>query len=838
MNSYPHLNDTYMTEKLKKQLMEIKNYPITLIVAPAGYGKSTAVTWWDEYRRHYIHNSVSYYLNVLSDDLDAAWEDLCSLLKKDAPLLAEKLVKIGFPRNDRTMHLLSQLWESDEESGEEVYMIIDDVHLLPYSSISRLLLFIADRIPPDLHIILVSRNAVFSPSQRMKLGRGIFQISAESFQLNQEEIYGYAVHCGLSLSPEDAKQLADFSGGWISLVYLAFCNFVKTGTWEFGMADIDCLIKEVMLDPLPSDIREFLAVCSVAPEFTEKQAEYLWGSPEAEIFLEKLSHENAFITRDKEGVYHCHNLLLKNMVKEFRDFPKERQQSVWERLGDWYFDQNNFLYAAISYRKAEAWDKLLHTVAVDRNGSFGGSHMAWVHEWYESCPKEKLRSHPDAILIFALQHFIDGDIPTMLQLNNFLIEVVKEDSTLSEQEKANYAGESQILLGFLDFNNISGMSRHHRAACELMDRESFLVNYRSPWTFGSPSILALYHRKRGEVAAENASMQECMPYYYELTDHHGNGSEISMQAETELMQGHFQEAEIHYFHAARAARRKKQYSILISAEFIAMRLALFKGKFKKAEQQLADLRKQLIDTGEFVLLPTMDLCEAWLFSLLGQKERIPESIWAEDFVKTMTAVSAPVVQTIRNEALLASGEYTQVVSFYGETKAMCEKSSMLLCGIYSRIQAAVALFNLNQKKKAYSLLTEALDLAAPDDLILPFAEHGERLRSLVEEEQGNQGEYADIISEISTLTDSFEKARQEILKEYFGQVMDCGLSPRELEIARLAAKRMTTKEISGELCLSENTVRNHLGHIFEKLGIEGTARNKREKLESMIPQLL
>lgn len=55
-----------------------------------------------------------------------------------------------------------------------------------------------------------------------------------------------------------------------------------------------------------------------------------------------------------------------------------------------------------------------------------------------------------------------------------------------------------------------------------------------------------------------------------------------------------------------------------------------------------------------------------------------------------------------------------------------------------------------------------------------------------------------------------------------------------MQIAHLAAKRKTTKEISKEFCLSENTVRNHLGHIFEKLGIEGTARNKREKLGMLI----
>lgn len=837
MKDYPNLNDTYMTTKLREQLAEIKNYPMTLIVAPAGYGKSTAVRWWDDYRKHYIHKSLSYCLNILSDDLDVAWEELCFLIGKDYPLLSEKMVKIGFPKNEHMLQLLAQLWKNEEEMKKEIFIIVDDIHLLPYSSISPVLLFLAERMPSNLHILLVSRNIVFSQSQRLKLGRRIFQISVDYFRMNKEEIGDYANYCGLPLSKTDTEKLAEFSGGWISLIYLAFCNFAQAGNWEFSTADIDSLITEVMLDPLPQKMREFLTVCSVSAEFTEEMAEYLWNNPEAKTFLEKLLHENAFIVRNKEGVYHCHNLLLKNTMKEFLKFSIKRQQDIWERLGDWYFKKDEFLQAAISYRKAGDWDKLLHTVAVDRNSSLGGSHVLRGHEWYENCPKEILRRHPAAILIFALQFFIDGDIPSMLEINKFLMEVVSEDSTLSEQEKANYAGESQILLGFLEFNNISGMSRYHRSACELMDRESYLVNHRSPWTFGSPSILALYHRKSGEMDKENATMQECMPYYYELTDHHGNGSEISMQAEIELMRGHFQEAEIHYYHAARAARRKNQCSIMITAEFIAMRLALFKGKFKEVEKQLSDIRKQFLEISEYVLLPSVDLCEAWLFSMLGQQERIPELIWSEDLVKTIMSVSAPVVQTIRNEALLASGKYTQLVSFYEETRKMCEESNMLLCGIYSRIQMSVALFELGQKKEARSILIEALEYAEADDLILPFAEHGERLRSLLKE-LDEQNKYKDMLKKIFALTENFEKARQKISKDYFGQVMDYGLSSRELEIAQLAARRKTTKEISAELCLSENTVRNHLGHIFEKMGIDGSARNKREKLEKIFPQLL
>ena len=87
------------------------------------------------------------------------------------------------------------------------------------------------------------------------------------------------------------------------------------------------------------------------------------------------------------------------------------------------------------------------------------------------------------------------------------------------------------------------MSKHHRKAYELLGHKASLINLRSTWTFGSPSVLLLYHRSAGKLSEECVQMDECMPVYYALTGGHGMGAEYMMRAEADFMRGHFDRAE-------------------------------------------------------------------------------------------------------------------------------------------------------------------------------------------------------------------------------------------------------------------------------------------------------
>ena len=137
---------------------------------------------------------------------------------------------------------------------------------------------------------------------------------------------------------------------------------------------------------------------------------------------------------------------------------------------------------------------------------------------------------------------------------------------------------------------------------------------------------------------------------------------------------------------------------------------------------------------------------------------------------------------------------------------------------------------LDRRGQAVAELKTALDLALPDGIVMPFAENCDYITTQLQELQ-KRGIYPDQIEKILTLAEGYRESKQRILRALWGEDEDYGLSGRELEIAKLAAQRLTNREIADKLHLAEGTVKNRLSRIFEKLEVSPGSKNKRLELE-------
>ena len=468
MSQYPHLNSTYISPRLQSALSQIGSHAITTIIAPMGYGKSTAVKWWQQHEARQIPDACILRQLVATDSRADFWDGFCRTLRR-WPMLAAQLRALGYPEGPHARFLLCELLQDALAAFDSpVYFILDDVYLLQSGDLPALLSFLAERLPPCVHMILVSRNHIFSESARLRLGSGLLEIAADDLRLTQPELELYAARCGLPLPQAQARTLCAVSEGWIAMIYLCFRAYAQTHEWRFDTHNIYALIEQVMFDPLDERRRRFLLCNCVTEEFTRAQAAFVWQDADADVLLHDLTHNNAFIVSGAGGVCRYHHMLRQLLRRKFELLEPELQSRVLARVGLWFLQTKEYLPAAEFFRRAGDWPGVLRAAALDCGKSLGGEHRQMLLDWCRSCPQEALQQNPDAVCVLMRKLFSFGQIPEMLRLRGLLLEGLRNAEAYTPQQRDNYLGECDLVMSFLAYNDIGAAFGEHcgeRAPC-------------------------------------------------------------------------------------------------------------------------------------------------------------------------------------------------------------------------------------------------------------------------------------------------------------------------------------------------------------------------------------
>lgn len=834
MNYYSHLNDIFISERLKRRLNEMDGCPITTVIAPMGFGKTTAVNWWAKRQVKSQADAVILRQVIVTDSITDFWSGFCRAFK-GYPVLTEQMKALGYPRDATAISMLAELLDDAlSQSPSQIYIVMDDLHILQQKPLIPLLLFLSRSLPDCVHIILVSRNQIFNEEERMRLGHLLGEITADELRLSRQELAVYARLCELEVSAQEIDDLAVRSEGWISMVYLNFKAYAQNGYWLSSSADIFTLIDQVLLDPLPERQREFLLRIGMTDEFTSEQAAWLWRHEDAAAILGSLSRNNAFITRNENGIYRYHHMLRQCTRHKFAEKPEAYQKENYSRLGQWHLGHEEYVPAYYAFAAARDWNGLLKTLEKDKAKSLNTEHSQDFFRWIKSCPEEYILRYPTAIVASMVKMFSFHNIPEIKRMKGLLLKSLEQDTALTEQERHDLLGDAEVSESFLCYNNISAMSTHHRRACQLLNRTSLSVDPKGAWTFSAPSIFMMYHRSVGGADSENAEMKECMPYYYQVSDGHGNGAEHGFAADLFYERGQLTDADIANRMALSAAKRKNQFSVMLNCDFLSMRMALFNGDFDDVKKRGLDCQEWLRRERQYTLLNILDMCRGFLYALLGHPEAAPRWLLEGRLQEALVLFPAtPMLHTFYNQLLLAGEEWTMVAARREECEKLYGVYHNVLCRIWLHIQLSAALEQIGRHAEALAELHTALDMALPDGIVMPFAESEVYLTALLRQLQ-EQGVHPEEIGRILSLSAGFHNAKQKILWEHWSEHENYGLSERELEIARLAARRKTNLEIARELHLAEGTVRNQLSRIFNKLGVSGDGKNKRLELEALL----
>ena len=814
----PELNIIYISERMRHSLQPVARSSLTAVVAPMGYGKTTAINWYLNERGR--EGAAVLRVSIYSANRAIFWK---SLQKAFAQAGLTVLEGYECPTDASGAALLLDDLCTALAGEREIDLFLDDFHLLRDEQAAAFLCALANRLPGNAHLVVASRNDFLPQGEILRLGQRLHRVGADQLRLNEKELSAYVRRCGMELTEPQRETLLHSCEGWFSAIYLNLHALAERGTLLPTSSDIYAMFTAAMIESLSPQRQEFLAVMGLADEFTVEMASAVTRMPDAEQVLLALTRQNAFVTRLPDGEsFRFHHMMKECAERLFAQLPAPRQAAVWERYGRWYEARRQYLPALRAYEKCGDYDAALHVIEEDAGILLASLGPAELLERLGRCPVDALKRHPLAILVLMRRMFTCQQIPKMMELKALLEAAVREHPELPAQERGNLLGECDLILSFLMYNDITQMSCLHRSASRQMSRPAVTLRNSGSWTFGSPSVLMMYYRAPGELGKELAEMYECMPHYYKITNGHGRGAELLMDAEAAYLQGAWEKAAV-LLERARADAAGQE-NMTLCCDFLALRLALC-GKGKEG-YDFAAKRAALLQKHDGVQVHLLESIAAYFYALQGRPEQAPELFREHKLAEvSFFGPCRPMMSLIEQQVWLAQGEYVKVIAHSEGLLRRCEAMHYGLVGLQARIQLAAAQLRFGQRAEARAALAAALLDAVQDDFWVLFVEQYPALAPLLEGEDWAVCELGPFVARILPAGRAFA-ARLGLP----APAPELPLTDRDRELARLVAGRCTNKEIAAALYLSEGTVKQYINQLYAKLDMGGDPRTRRARL--------
>jgi ATP-dependent transcriptional regulator len=803
----------YTHQPVQQALTKLWDFSLTVIEAPMGYGKTTAV-------REFLKNcgAAALWQTVYDSSAIAFWNGFSRLIATIAPAAGHGLAEIGVPVDnvlrEEAVELIGSL-----KLPEPTVLVIDDYHVLSADNIDHFFERLVQSVVPNLHIVIVSRSVFGEKTAEFAL-KGYCQVlDIRYFALTAGEIAEYCKACGIGLNPEEAAFLYSYTEGWISAVYLCILGYQQAGRVERQSASLYELLDKVVYQPCPAEMREFLTVISIFDSFSLSLAEHMWPKGNAAALLARLTAENAFIRFDyASGTYTMHNILNGYLRRIFAGESLERRRTLWQRAGEWYLAAGDYRHAMDYFYQAGEFEPLMAAIETAKGTVFGRQPKEERIKYFRECPPTIKSRHPLAGIIYAFNLFLSHE-PALFAAQ--CRELAADIALLPDAAfRAGMTGELEVLRGITAYNDLVEMARHFEAAWELLQGPSAFVDTKMPWTLGSPSVLYQYYRESGALAAAVKTITR-LPCYYRLSCGHGSGGEYVMEAEWHYYKGDFDRAAIVAHKAQYVAQANRQPALVLCAVFLSIRLALARGDWDYVAKNLRQAREAVKQQTLYMYMHTLDLCDGFIFACLNQANRIPAWIAQGDLPETLLFVCYGFYNIIRDKALLIGGQYHQLAGIAGEHAAIAAAVPNPLAQVYTGILAAAALDRLGRRDEALAALEKALAIAAPDEVVMPFVENGDWIAGLLAALEA--GQHAAFIGRIQKMYPPIAARWREIAARLSAEDGKPAFTKREAAIADLVAAGLSNQAIGKRLNIAEDTVKKTLKKIFVKLGVSNRA---------------
>jgi ATP/maltotriose-dependent transcriptional regulator MalT len=401
--------------RLLEQLAQGMEVAVTLVSAPAGFGKTTLLSQWLSQS-----GTPVAWLSVEPEDNDPVRflsYVIAALQKLDHKIGMTALALLHTPQPAPPETVLAVLTnELARREGEDFTLVLDDYHVIESPPIHRALSYLVEHLPPQMHLILATRSDPPLSLARLRAQGQLAELRAAELRFEAEEVSAF-LHTvmGLDLPPQDVAILERRTEGWVAGLQLAALSLrgradvaafltAFTGSHRFVL---DYLSEEV-LSRQDASIQSFLLSTSILERLSGSLCAAVTcqedGGIRSQAMLEALERANLFVVPldDKRHWYRYHHLFAEVLKSRLQQTHPRLLSELHRRASSWY-EQHDMVIEAVQHAlaapDAEMAARLIeqHALSVAGRGQ-----TQTVLGWLNALPDALVRACPSLCIAHAV----------------------------------------------------------------------------------------------------------------------------------------------------------------------------------------------------------------------------------------------------------------------------------------------------------------------------------------------------------------------------------------------------------------------------------------------------
>jgi LuxR family maltose regulon positive regulatory protein len=471
----PHARSEWVTRnRLLEELQRANQRPVTLIAAPAGYGKTTVVTQW--LASIYRPASVAWIsLDVADNEPVRLWTDIATALDRAGCVIARDIAGfIAASGHDIATVVVPRIIDAIAAIAVDVTVVVDDFDIVRSAECNEQIDFFVKHLPPNSHLVLITRADPTLRLGRLRAAGQLLEIRADDLAFNTQEASSLLVSDGVVLSHDTVGELVRRTEGWPAGLYLAALSLSgRPNPSEFvhhfsgSNRFIGDYLTEEVLSRQSEDIRQFILDMSTVARFSAPLCDHMTEGRQSAQILRQLQHTNLFLIPldDEERWFRFHHLFGAVARSALETEQPDRAVMLHGRAADW-LSANGYVDAAVEHALAASnSDHAASLVQASWLKYFDAGLGTTVRRWLQALEASAANENTATIVTAAWMAALSGQAEEMdrrlAQLDNVSDDVALPDGTRSVESAVT------LIRGLFGFGGPLDMLASAQRAAEL-----------------------------------------------------------------------------------------------------------------------------------------------------------------------------------------------------------------------------------------------------------------------------------------------------------------------------------------------------------------------------------